>query len=62
MAMACLPSISIQRVTMSHVVMELKEYLEEEKAHDQTRRIEGQVTKSGNSIDLYSCRPSILSL
>ena len=31
-AMACLPSTSIQRVTMSHVLMELKECLEEGKA------------------------------
>lgn len=53
-AMACLPPISIQRVTMSHVVMELKECLEEEKAHDQTRRMEEQATESSNSIDLYS--------
>nr|CAN68923.1 hypothetical protein VITISV_044244 [Vitis vinifera] len=53
-AMACLPPIAIQRVTMSHVVMQLKECLEEEKAHDQTRRMEEQATESSNSIDLYS--------
>ena len=53
-AMACLPPISIQRVTMSHVVMQLKECLEEEKAHDQIRRMEEQATESSNSIDLYS--------
>lgn len=52
-AMSCLPSISIQRVTMTHVVMELKACLEEEKARDQDRRVDEPVIYSSNSSDLY---------
>ncbi|KAK9266041.1 hypothetical protein L1049_017796 [Liquidambar formosana] len=40
-AMACLPSISIQRPTMTQVQMELKECSTIEMAHDQTWRMEG---------------------
>ena len=50
--MACLPSTSIQRVTMSHVLMELKECLEEGKAWE-NRGMKEQAMESSNSLDLY---------
>lgn len=58
-AMACLPPVSIQRVTMSHVVMELKVCLEEEKVHDEASRIDEEATGSSNWSHIHSLDPEI---
>ncbi|KAK9266037.1 hypothetical protein L1049_017792 [Liquidambar formosana] len=49
-AMACLPSISIQRPTMTQVLIELKECSTIEIAHDETWRMEGNTFET-NSVD-----------
>ncbi|KAJ0007911.1 hypothetical protein Pint_29541 [Pistacia integerrima] len=51
-AMECLPPISIQRPSMSHVVMQLKECLEMEIAREQASQIESQMMESNNSMDM----------
>uniref|UniRef100_A0A7N2N8B6 non-specific serine/threonine protein kinase n=1 Tax=Quercus lobata TaxID=97700 RepID=A0A7N2N8B6_QUELO len=51
-AIACVPLISIQRPSMSHVVIELKECLEIEKVHEQDC---GPMTKSFN--DTFEVNP-----
>ena len=51
-AMSCVPSISIQRPPMSHIVMELKECLEAEMAREQTLGVEGQVIRSSDSLEM----------
>ncbi|KAJ0007218.1 hypothetical protein Pint_29553 [Pistacia integerrima] len=51
-AMECLPPISIQRPSMSHVVMQLKECLEMEIAYEQASQIESQMMESNNSMDM----------
>lgn len=51
-AMECLPLISIQRPTMSHVVIQLKECLEMEIAREQASQMESQMMESNNSIDM----------
>ena len=47
-AMSCMPSYAIQRLDMSHVLVELKECLALEMAHERTQRmaIEGNLTTS----------------
>lgn len=54
-AMSCVPSISIQRPTMSHIVIELKECLEAEIVREQTRdSLEGQNRRSSNSLEMIT--------
>ncbi|KAK9281801.1 hypothetical protein L1049_004707 [Liquidambar formosana] len=50
-AMACVSPTSIQRPTMNHVLIELKECTEIEMAWDQTGRMEGKVMKSFDSFE-----------
>lgn len=45
-AMSCVPSISIQRPTMNHVVAELKECLVTEIGREQSCKVEGQIRNS----------------
>ncbi|XP_058005021.1 probable LRR receptor-like serine/threonine-protein kinase At1g05700 isoform X2 [Hevea brasiliensis] len=53
-AMSCVPSISIQRPTMNHVVSELKECLETEIAREQNCRMEGQTARLSNSFEMIT--------
>ena len=51
-AMACVPLISIQRPSMSHVVIELKECLEIEKAYEQESGFSGLMMNSRNTFEM----------
>lgn len=51
-AMECVPSISLQRPTMSHVVTELKECLEMETAREQIQRTKSQMLSLSSSVDI----------
>ncbi|XP_021660430.2 probable LRR receptor-like serine/threonine-protein kinase At1g05700 isoform X2 [Hevea brasiliensis] len=56
-AMSCVPSISIQRPTMNHIVAELKECLETEIAREQNCRMGGQTTRLSNSFEIITVDP-----
>ncbi|KAJ8774142.1 hypothetical protein K2173_009573 [Erythroxylum novogranatense] len=51
-AMSCVPSISIQRPTMSHLVTELKECVEADTAGEQSWKLDGQTRGSSNSLEM----------
>ncbi|KAH9665617.1 protein kinase domain-containing protein [Citrus sinensis] len=51
-AMECVPSISFQRPTMSHVVTELKKCLEMETAREQIQRTKSQMLSLSSSVDI----------
>lgn len=51
-AMECVPSISFQRPTMSHVVTELKRCLEMETAREQIQRTKSQMLSLSISVDI----------
>ncbi|XP_050231693.1 probable LRR receptor-like serine/threonine-protein kinase At1g05700 isoform X2 [Mercurialis annua] len=53
-ALSCVPSFSIQRPLMNHVVAELKECLDTEIARERSSRSEGQAMRLSNSFEMIT--------